>query len=315
MLRAESRFLDGTMTHRLLRELARWIAAGGARISWLATLPLQPRRRSSITDNGWWSKFCARQAADDRRFARFRRAFRHRLIVEATPPAEARQHLARVLRQTPHYQALFDKFLTLDRLGAPRMTEFAKDVWFAPNTVRYMRYLSDCETRFGNLDGATIVEIGIGFGGQCKIFFDRFAIGKYILIDLPGPIALARRVLTQLLGPETVAQRLLFLEAGNAGAPAGLPEGRFDLAISTLAFSECHRSIQQGYLNTVLSRARCGYIHRNEISGFFGLRSLRLAEIEAALPVKLDVEKDDITYWYDRNDILSWDSRCEAVAA
>lgn len=303
------------MTQRLLRALARRIAAAGARIAWLASLPLQPRRRSSITDNGWWSKFCARNAADDRRFARFRRMVRHRLIVEATPPAEARQHLARVLRQTPHYRALFDKFLTLDRLGAPRMTEFARDVWFAPSTARYLRYLSDCETRFGNLDGAMIVEIGVGFGGQCKVFFDRFQVGKYILIDLPGPIALARRVLTQTLGARTVAERLLFLEAGNAGAPAGLPEGRFDLAISTLAFSECHRSIQRGYIETVLSRARRGYIHRNEISSFFGLRSLRLAEIEAALPAKLEIEKDDFTYWYDRTDILVWGARRTAVAA
>lgn len=303
------------MTQRLLRALARWAAAAGARIAWLATLPLQPRRRSSITDNGWWSKFCARNAADDRRFARFRRAFRHRLIVEATPPAEARQHLARVLRQTPHYRELFDKFRTLDRLGAPLMTEFARDVWFAPSTVRYMRYLSDCETRFGRLDGATIVEIGVGFGGQCKLFFDRFQVGKYILIDLPGPIALARRVLTQALGAQAAAERLLFLEAGNAGAPAGLPEGRFDLAISTLAFSECHRSIQQCYIETVLSRARCGYIHRNEISGYFGLQSLRLAEIEAALPATLEIERDDITYWYDRTDILVWGERRAAAAA
>jgi hypothetical protein len=118
-----------------------------------------------------------------------------------------------------------------------------------------------------------------------------------------------------LLGAEAVAQRLLFLEAGNAGAPAGLPEGRFDLAISTLAFSECHRSIQQGYMETVLSRARGGYIHRNEISRFFGLKSLRLAEIEAALPAKLDVEKDDITYWYDRTHILVWGERRTAIAA
>jgi putative sugar O-methyltransferase len=223
--------------------------------------------------------------------------------------------MARLLRQTPHYAALFDKFVTLDRLGAPIMTEFSRDVWFAPNTVRYMRYLSDCETRFGALDGATIVEIGIGFGGQCKIFFDRFQIGKYVLIDLPGPIALARRVLTQLLGADVAAQRLVFLEAGNAGVPAGLPEGRFDLAISTLAFSECHRSIQQGYIETVLSRARCGYIHRNEISSFFGVKSLGLAEIAAALPAKLEVEKDDITYWYDRTDILMWGERPTAVAA
>jgi len=303
------------MTHRFFRRLARSVAASGARLSWLLTLPLQPRRRSSITDNGWWSKSCARNAADDARFARFRRGLLHRVIVEATPPAEARQHMARLLRQTPHYAGLFDKFVTLDRIGAPTMTEFARNVWFAPNTARYMRYLSDCEMRFGNLDGATIVEIGIGFGGQCKVFFDRFAVGKYILIDLPGPIALARRVLTQLLGAETVAERLIFLEAGREGAPAGLPPGRFDLAISTLAFSECHRSIQQGYIETVLSRARCGYIHRNEISGFFGLDSLRLAEIQAALPAKVEVEKDDITYWYDRTDILSWGEKRAAVAA
>ncbi len=303
------------MAHRLLRRLARALAASGARLSWLLTLPLLPRRRSSITDNGWWSRFCARNAAQDRRFRRFRRSIRHRIIVEAAPPSEARQHMARLLKQTPHYVGMFEKFRTLDAIGDPQRWEFGRHNWMAPNTVRYIRYLSDCETRFGNLDGATIAEIGIGFGGQCKIFFDRFAIGRYILIDLPGPILLARRVLTEALGAETVAARLLFLEAGRAGAPAGLPEGRLDLAISTLAFSECHRSIQQGYIDTVFLRARRGYIHRNEISGYFGVDSLGLSEIQAALPSKLEVEKDDITYWYDRADILVWGEKRAAVAA
>lgn len=64
----------------------------------------------------------------------------------------------------------------------------------------------------------------------------------------------------------------------------------------------------------MLSRARCGYIHRNEISGYFGVDSLRLSEIQAALPT-LEVEKDDITYWYDRTDILVWGARRAAVAA
>ena len=315
MLPPRSRCFQSRMVHNFLRRLARLLAASGARLSWLAMLPFAPRRRSSITDNGWWSDFCARNAADDARYARFRRSFRHRVIVEATPPAEARRHMARLVRQTPHYAGFFYKFFALDRIGAPRMTEFARDVWFAPSTVRYMRYLSDCETRFGNLDGATVVEIGIGFGGQCKVFFDRFAIGRYIMIDLPGPILLARRVLTELLGPQAVAEKLVFLEAGRAGAPAGLPEGRFDLAISTLAFSECHRSIQQGYIDTVLSRARCGYIHHNEISGYFGVDSLAVAEIAAALPAELEVEKDDTTYWYDRADILVWGEKRAAVVA
>ena len=303
------------MPHKPLRRLARSLVAGGARLSWIASLPFLPRGRSSITDNGWWSDFCARTAADDARFARIRRGVRHRLIVEATPPGEARQHMARLLRQTPHYAGLFAKFAGLDRIGKPHLDEFTREVWFAPNTVRYMRYLSDCETRFGNLDGAAIVEIGIGFGGQCKIFFDRFAVGRYILIDLPGPLALARRVLTEALGAETVSRRLLFLEAGKEGAPQGLPAGRFDLAISTLAFSECARAIQQGYIDTVLSRARCGYIHHNTISRYFGVKSLGVPEIAAALPAKLDVESDDITYWYDRTEILAWGERRTAVAA
>lgn len=301
------------MTQALMLRLARFSAACGARLSWLAMLPMLPRRRSSITDNGWWSDLCARNAAQDARFARFRRGLRHRIIVEASPFWEAREHMARLLRQTPHHAALFDRFRTLDRIGAPPTADFAPHGRFAPNTVRYMRYLSDCETRFGNLDGATIAEIGVGFGGQCKIFFDRFAIDRYVLIDLPGPLLLARRVLEAALGPETVARRISFCIAGSDGVAAGMPAGGVDLALSTLAFSECDRAIQRGYIDTVLAHAASGYLHRNEISDKFGVASMSMADLEAALPAKLEIEKDDITYWYDRTDIVTWSGSAAAA--
>jgi putative sugar O-methyltransferase len=301
------------MLHTILRPMARAAAATGARLSWLAMVPMLPRRRSSITDNGWWSALCARNAAEDARFARFRRGIRHRVIVEAAPVGEARHHMARLLRQTPHYADLFERFRTLDRVGGPAMAEFPPHGWFAPNTVRYLRYISDCETRFGALDGATVVEIGVGFGGQCKLFFDRFALARYVLIDLRGPLLLARRVLTETLGPETVAERVTFIEADRAGSLDELPPGRFDLAISTLAFSECHRSIQQAYIDHVFARARCGYIHRNEISRSFGVDSLAMPELVAALPTTPEIEKDDVTYWYGRTDILAWGGKAAAA--
>ena len=45
------------------------------------------------------------------------------------------------------------------------------------------------------------------------------------------------------------------------------------------------------------------------------MKSLGVAEIAAALPARVEIERDDITYWYDRTDILAWGERREAIAA
>ena len=274
----------------------------------LLTSPWVPRERTSITDNGWFSRYYG-WLSEDPRFERFRRDPAHLVIVEPTPRADARRHLARVLSQTPGYEVRLERFRAGDAVGAPLTAEFAPHGRFAPDTLRYMRYLSDCEVRFGDLGGAVVVEIGVGYGGACRVFLERFALARYVLVDLPGPLLMARRYLTRTLGAARVARDVAFIAAPARGARAeGLPE-RSGLALSTMAFSECDRVVQEGYIDSVLARADRGYLHHNELSGSFGVRSLTLEELARRLPGRVKVEDADLTVWDARDRVVTWETR------
>ena len=274
----------------------------------LAASPWVPRERTSITDNGWFSRYYG-QLSQDPRFARFRRDPAHLVIVEPTPRADARRHLARVLAQTPGYVARLERFRAGDAVGAPLTADFAPYGRFAPDTLRYVRYLSDCESRFGELDGETVVEIGVGYGGACRVFLERFALARYVLIDLPGPLHMARRFLTATLGAARVERDVAFVAAPVRGARAqGLPK-RSGLALSTMAFSECDRAVQEGYLDSVFARAARGYLHHNELSSSFGVSSMGLEELARRLPGIVSVEDADLTVWDARDRVVTWRER------
>lgn len=273
----------------------------------VVTAPLAPAGRTSITDNGWFSDYYGALAAGPR-FARFRRDPVHLVIVEPTPRADGRRHLARALRQTPDLVRLLPRLRAGEAVGAPLTAAFPPHGRFTPDTLRYLRYLSDCETRFGSLGGLTVVEIGVGYGGACRLFLERFELERYYLVDLPGPLAMARRFLGETLGADRVAQRVSFVPAPPRGErPPGLPE-RPGLALSTMAFSECARPAQEAYLNCILRPAARGYLHHNELSASFGVDSLSLDELTARLPGRLSVEDDDLSLWDDRERIVSWDA-------
>lgn len=269
------------------------------------TAPLAPAGRTSITDNGWFSDYYAALASGPR-FARFRRDPVHLVIVEPTPRADARRHLARALASRPDYAPLLARLGPGDAVGTPLTASFPPHGRFAPDTLRYLRYLSDNETRFGRLDGETVVEIGVGYGGACRLFLERFELERYFLVDLPGPLAMARRFLDETLGADRVARRVSFVPAPPRGErPRGLPE-RPGLALSTMAFSECARPVQEAYLDSVLRPAARGYLHHNELAASFGVDALSLAELMARLPGPVSIEDGDLSLWDDRERILSW---------
>lgn len=292
---------------RVLRRLLRLCAAAVLRVYSALARPFLGVPRSSVSDWGWYPELCARAASDDELFSRFRSDIRLRLVFESTPAREAREHLRRVLRQTPHYVDLLERFRAGDRIGSPETADFPPHGLFAPNTLRHLRTLSDCEARFGSLDGATIAEIGVGYGGLCLLFLARFAVGRYLLIDLPGALRLSRRFLEEALGPETVRDRVRFIEAARGGGERlGAEASGVDLAVSTFAFSECRREVQEEYLRAVLAPARRGYLKRNEISRDFGVDSMTLEELRRRLPPELEVEADESDWWDDRVQLLWW---------
>lgn len=292
---------------RIAKRITRISAAVAARAYSLYENGRWKHPGTSITDFEWYRDFCAGAARADADFKKFRSNSKYRLFVESNNADEGRYYLQSLIAATPHYAQFFDRFRTNDDHGGPKTFRYGKDGRFAPTTLRYMKYLSDCERLFGSFDSKVVAEIGGGYGGLAKLFFDRFDLERYVLIDLPDALALSRRFLTACLGEETVSKKITFVDGKNPiGLKKAMKDVFMDLTVSTLAFSTCARAAQKNYLDLVLNRSNCGYLVMNEWSSSFGIESYGEAELMIILYKDLSCEDDPAWWWDDRVRLWTW---------
>jgi hypothetical protein len=148
-----------------------------------------------------------------------------------------------------------DIFASGDSICGAKCFEY-DGVKISPITLRYVKVLADLMSCFGSLDGMSIIEIGGGYGGQCKIIQDFYKIKSYTLVDLPDPLILAN----------------MWLNANRVGGTVfRSTEDRstteYDLCISNYAFTEFDRDTQKKYVNAILRNSKKGYIICNFFNG------------------------------------------------
>jgi len=147
-------------------------------------------------------------------------------------------------------------FATNDSIGTPRVYYYQElGIEISPTTLRYIKVLSDLIKIFGNLDNLNIIEIGCGYGGQCKIINDIAKPCSYVIVDLPGVLCLARKYLRSF-GIENVISRHIDSDI----------EINYDLCISNYAFSEIGRNYQNLYAEKIIKNSDIGYITCNFIT-------------------------------------------------
>ncbi len=205
--------------------------------------------RTSISDLPNYREACRRAATDDATFAGFRRHPDYAWVVSEAIPHEARDFYE-LLEQRGFDFDFFDRVRDLDQVGGPHVVDYARAGSVSPQTMRYVKVLSDLEALLGSLEGKSIVEIGVGFGGQCATLARRHRLARYTLVDLPEPLMVARRYL----------ERLAIDNVAFAVLEELSPDVRHDLVISTYGISEVARAYQVEYVNRVLRWARAGYL-------------------------------------------------------
>lgn len=162
--------------------------------------------------------------------------------------------------EIPFTTADWDEFLKNDSMGGPRMFSYhinGRPHTASPTTLRYVKVLQDILTLFDTEKIRSISEIGVGYGGQCRLLTSYLKnLERYRLFDLPEVLGLTKKYLSQL----------------NA-APAEFMDGTkidadddADLVISNYAFTELTPEIQEIYLNRVILRAKAGYITYNALA-------------------------------------------------
>ena len=110
-----------------------------------------------------------------------------------------------------------------------------------------------------------IAEIGIGWGGQCKIVSTMWKTASYSLIDLPEVIGLATMYLKGV-GVNKVR--------GIAYPGCSFPPviGELDLLISNYALTELPLALQNAYYENLIRHSKRVYITDNSAwsSGYLG---------------------------------------------
>jgi hypothetical protein len=145
---------------------------------------------------------------------------------------------------SPNILERLDIFLTSDEIGSPISYYYeAINRRASTATLRYIKVLSDLIKYFGSLNNMDIVEIGSGYGGQCKIIYNYCHPRSYTLIDLSDVLALSYRFLNHF-----EIKRNIKLT------------GDYDLCISNYTFSEIDKKWQDIYNRDIIQKSRRGYM-------------------------------------------------------
>jgi hypothetical protein len=243
------------------------------RLALISTLSCALLGAKSLSELTEYPRFCQTAAKDERLFKNFKRHPIYRNVLEHITYEQGLDYLALIEKESPHILSALDKFAQNDTYGSPVTYDYHPYGPLSPTTIRYMKIAGEILNHFGDLNGKKIVEIGVGYGGQCKILSDLVSYESYTLIDLPEAALLAEKYLKKLDVPS-----LRFFDRNH------LPDDEtFDLLISNYAFSEITKEEQIGYIQKILNRSKNGYMLCNFITGLYGLHSFNLEELLAKL--------------------------------
>lgn len=228
-----------------------------------------------------YNDFVWRAVLDTRTFDRFRRDKVYCRILEHVNQEQGSAYLA--LIADPVIRGICFDSEYADAIGKPQVAVYEGHK-ISPTTLRYAKVVSDLTQYFPDFAACrSIVEIGIGYGGQARLVSEYAKrvgaqLTTYTLIDLPPVLSLAQRYLDHFaLQPRCRFETKSMLARDES----------WDLVISNYAFSEFNRELQEEYLTLILKKARSGYLTMNT-----GLPSdppapfprLTVREVMSALP-------------------------------
>ena len=247
---------------------------------------------TSLSDNQAYPQLCLKASHDYRHFNTFRRHPVYSQILEHVSENQGSDYL-QIISRDDDILAAIDRFKDNDTHGGPRVCDYPRIGSISPSTLRYIKVLMDLKSHFQTLDGLDICEIGVGYGGQCRIINAYFMPEKYCLVDIQPALSLARRFLDHFPLHSTLTYKTM----------NELRHRSHDLVISNDAFTQLPRAVQDVYLRKVILNAKRGYITCREIASeeFDAYTS---AELTAMIPGAKILAEDPLRH--PKNGIIVW---------
>ncbi|MEI6444872.1 MAG: putative sugar O-methyltransferase [Nostocales cyanobacterium ELA583] len=252
---------------------------------------------TSLSDNQIYPQVCIEASNDYRSFNSFRRNPIYNEILEHISENQGREYL-NIISKDPDVLSAINNFKLNDEYGSPIMYEYSGIGIISPTTLRYIKVLADLKKHFQTLNSLNICEIGVGYGGQCRIINAYYSPSMYCLVDIQPALSLAQRFLDNY-----IIHSVLTYKTMNE-----LSQRDYDLVLSNYAFTELPRSVQDIYLNKVILRSKRGYITYNETtpSEFNSYKSGELIEIISGSRI---FKEEPLTH--PKNCIIVWGENAE----
>ncbi|CAE8715679.1 unnamed protein product, partial [Polarella glacialis] len=223
-----------------------------------------------------WRETCLSAALHDDTFASFRRPTGSKAAVGIISiPASSRQTAECLLREilaeearSAHpgigwqlWQSMPEGDAPMASVGRP-LHHLLGGRSVPSDLIMHTLVLKWIVSRFGNLRGMNILEIGGGFGGLASLVLGTFAVRSYTIVDLPEVQMLQQRYLTSIGPAKRFAGKVAFVDAGFLSNATSLLE-RYDLLISACAFSELSTDLQKTYYDKLFRYSERGLIVDN----------------------------------------------------
>lgn len=223
-------------------------------------------------------------------FAEFKRDPRYTAVLEHVDPARGLEYLNHLLvgRGTSEEglldMGLLDRVLANDEIGHPRTAFYMHLGRFAsPTTLRYLKFAFDVRKWFGSLDGMRVVEVGGGYGGLSKVFFDVWpGIASHATYDLPAVLQLVMKYhasMSTLNAPRAEGRCCEYRDGTDSAKFSTHDAG--DLFISYYALTELTDEYAAHYLSAVAAKCPHGLIELERGKHDRWQRDSRLRQIEA----------------------------------
>jgi hypothetical protein len=253
------------------------------------------RMSTSLSDNQVYNDVCIEASVNMTAFANFRKNPAYREILEHVSEKDGQLYLDEINNNYPELIKNLAALKKNDEWGNPDLFEYPGIGKISTSTLRYIKVLGDLQTSFSSLADLNICEIGVGYGGQCRIINALYGAATYTLVDIKPALMLAQRYLDNYILKSVVSYKTM----------NELEVKEYDLVISNYAFTELPRSIQDVYLNKIILNSKRGYITYNEINPEH-FQSYKKAELLKMIPNSYSV--DEVPLSGENNCVIIWDS-------
>ena len=222
-------------------------------------------RGTSLSDDSVYPAFCYVASKDVFCFRSFRSNDIYNRVLEHVTQHQGQEYLDVIGRnkKLEFTDMNWKEFRRNDLYGKPRVFPYEINghaMVFSPTTLRYAKVLQDIVTLFETEKISIVAEIGIGYGGECRILTSYLTeITQYFLFDIPEALGLAKKYLDKFESKVDIR----FVNGTNIDVDESY---KYDVVISNYAFSELNREVQDMYLEKVISKSGAGYITWNSLS-------------------------------------------------